>query len=97
MWKKPYRVRASSAFAPVNASGIQNWTSSPRRARVAIVAALEEGEPARHDADDRVALARPSQPHILPEHVRVAAVEALPQAVAQDDLSLRGRSGRRHR
>jgi hypothetical protein len=52
---------------------------------VAVVPALEEGESARHDADNPVALAGPSQPNVFLEYVRVAAVQALPQAVAEDD------------
>ena len=58
-------------------------------ARVAVVAHLEERETLRHDADDRVRLARPAESHVLADSGRIAAVEPLPQPVTQNDFSLR--------
>jgi hypothetical protein len=57
-----------------------------RGAVVAVVALLEEGELARHHADDRVRMAGPRQPERAADDRRVAAVHALPEGVAQDDL-----------
>ncbi len=55
------------------------------RPRVTVAAAVEEREPARHDADNRVALPCPTQPKIPADHGLITAVEALPQPVAQND------------
>ena len=56
------------------------------RLRVTVAAAVEEREPAWHDADNRVALPCPTQPQIPADHGLIAAVEALPQSVAENDF-----------
>ena len=47
---------------------------------------IEESELARHHADDRVQATIPREAQRPPHDVRVAAEQALPQGVAQDDL-----------
>src|SRR6185436_17878315 len=45
-----------------------------------------ESEAARHDTDDGVGLADPAEPKVSSDRTGVAAVEPLPESVAEDDL-----------